>query len=102
MYYDKDGSPLTLEEWGIKHSNFEYKGIGNDYVGDYRVSTVWLGMNHAYNDEAPLIFETMVFLKDTFDDVWCQRYSTEQEAIQGHKDLVESITQGKEISYDNQ
>lgn len=102
-FYDKRGNAITLGQWSKLHNDLEYKRIGDDYLDKYRVSTVWLGLNQNFmNNEKIATFETMVFLKNSFEDVWCQRYATEEEAIAGHNDLVESIKEGKEISYDNQ
>jgi hypothetical protein len=46
-YYDKDGSPITLEEWVAKFT-VDYKRVDYTEFGDKfntRVSTVWLGLD---------------------------------------------------------
>ena len=47
------------------------------------VSTVFLGIDHAWMSEQPILFETMVFggKYDHFQD----RYYTWDEAVKGHK-----------------
>jgi hypothetical protein len=76
-----------------------YKRIGEDYVGDYCVSTVHLGLNHQFGEGPPLIFETMVFGADgneitSFMDLYCDRYSTEAEARAGHERVVAAVKDG--------
>lgn len=60
-YYDRQGNPLTLLEWGamLERREREYKVVAQDTInGRWFVSTVWLGYNHQYGDGPPLIFET--------------------------------------------
>lgn len=83
--YGRDGSPLPLSEWGRLFE--EHRPVAEETVGRYRVSTVWLGIDHSFGSGPPLIFETMVF-RNTYNDVYCNRYSTEQEAIEGHAHVV--------------
>ena len=85
-YYNKEGKELTLFEWIEKNEDVDYKRIALDKLDKYKVSTVWLGLDHNFSNEKKLIFETMVF-KDN-DEVDCERYSTEKEAIEGHKAMV--------------
>jgi hypothetical protein len=55
------------------------KGVG--------VSTVFLGINHAFDDYAdPILFETMVFGGDHNDHM--ERYTTWDEAVKGHEKIV--------------
>ncbi len=35
--------------------------VANTKIGDVRVSTVFLGMDHSFGDGPPLLFETMIF-----------------------------------------
>jgi hypothetical protein len=52
------------------------------------VSTVFLGLNHAWGDrDPPLLFESMVFGGPFSDDQ--ERYATWAEAEAGHARLVE-------------
>lgn len=97
MYHDKyrrDGTPyldnyVGLLEWA---KDFE---SGNRRVDDtnrfgIRVSTIWLGLNHEYSpDMPPLIFESMVFYRGK--SIACERYSSEQEAVKGHKKLCDEF-----------
>jgi len=48
-----------------------------------RVSTVFLGLNHTYDDGPPQIFETMIFGGE--HDEWQERCATWEEAEATHK-----------------
>ena len=65
-------------------------------VGNYQVSTVDLGLNHQFNDDLPpLYYETMIFKieneKTNYTDLYCVRYTTEEEARAGHEIAVEYV-----------
>lgn len=60
--------------------------VANEIVNGHRVSTVFLGIDHGFGREGPpILFETMVFSAGTFDDQWCERCSTWEEAEAMHK-----------------
>lgn len=87
-YYDKDGSPLELMEWAKKYDGVEYKRVAlTDLPNGKRVS---LGLDHRFGTGAPLIFETMVFESpESFADLDVERYSTIEQAQEGHERMVE-------------
>ena len=61
-YYDRDGTPLTMELWAGMLGRLEKKRVAETTLPDGKwISTVWLGLNHQYGDGPPLIFETMAF-----------------------------------------
>jgi hypothetical protein len=50
---------------------------------DVFVSTIWLGIDQRFGEDGPpLIFETMIFGGPL--DSWCERSSTEAEAVALH------------------
>lgn len=77
---------MAFARWWNTHS----RRIDLDFIGDCRVSTVFLGSDHQWiNGGPPLIFETMVFrgpLAGSMD-----RYSTRAEALAGHARMVERV-----------
>ena len=105
LWYYRDGTPSDSYKYeaGSKEWLKESKKI-NDLLGNYEykkvdhtklwwggaVSTVWLGLDHRFMSEGPpLIFETMVFRsKKNYSGEYQERYSTEEEAIKGHKQTV--------------
>ena len=90
--YILDGHTPVVEDdvlaWG-KWSRTADRTVKKDDVGDYFVSTVFLGLDHAFGGGEPLLFETMIFKKEdgkvNYRDVYCDRYSTWEEAEEGHK-----------------
>lgn len=85
-YILENGEPKPvsdLQEWSRWfEANANARHIGDDVIGAARVSTVFLGLNHAHFGGPPLIFETMVFGGPL--DGEQERYSTTQQAIDGH------------------
>lgn len=82
MYYDQDGQPMDMDAWARAFEDTPARIVGSDYIGDIHVSTVWLGLNHAWGDGPPLIFETMIF--GGAHDQYQERYATKESAVAGH------------------
>ena len=98
----------TQEEWADRHRNRDTRIIAQERIGDYFLSTVFLGMDHGYGIGQPVLFETMVFAKnDDFEDFedYQDRYCTYEEAEAGHEAAVQWVyrrifteeIEGKEI-----
>ena len=68
-------------------------------VGEQRVSTVFLGLDHSFMQDGvnPLVFETMVFEGDSYEDKFCKRYCTWDEAVAGHEDCVTRLKAGEPL-----
>lgn len=95
--FDREGRPMSYEAYCARLADEGYQVIEQTVLGPYFVSTVWLGLDHGWGrTEKPVIFETMVFLDDEVKDtetvgvrdMTCVRYSTEEEARQGHEEMV--------------
>jgi hypothetical protein len=83
--YDKEGNPLPWNEWVALRENLP--------DGNW-VSTVWLGLDYSFSGEGPpIIFETRVFpARDNWRELYMDRYSTPEEAEEGHQRMVEKWT----------
>jgi hypothetical protein len=55
------------------------------------VSTVFLGLDHRYGDGPPLLFETLPFWHGDSLEQFMQRYSTWQDAEQGHEAVCAQV-----------
>jgi hypothetical protein len=100
-YYDRDGRPIGMMEWGRLLDNLEYRVIEKTLVrGRWEVSTVWMGLDHSFGQGPPLIFETMVFDQNAGDasDHEMRRYATEQQARDGHAEMVWLVTQLEDVN----
>lgn len=88
---DKTYRPAELLEWAEQFENMN-RHVGNDVVCGKHVSTVWLGLDHNHFGGVPLVFETMVFSEhDGNSDIYMERYSTWDEALEGHKKAIEWV-----------
>lgn len=102
---DKDHNVIPVHdllEWAkwFEHERPKQR-IGYSDLGEYCVSTVFLGIDHSFEIGPPLLFETMIFMKDNayvkgekniFLD-YQERYSTWNEAKEGHKRACEHVLQ---------
>lgn len=98
-WYDRDGQPMDISAADSRLGDPKYKRVALTRIFSaadpgikYDVSTVWLGLDHGFGSDVPLIFETMVFGGDEdWADLLCQRYSTEEEAADGHAEIVATV-----------
>jgi len=63
--------------------------VALDEINDVTVSTVFLGLDHNFDEGEPILFETMVF--GGFLDQETERYSTYAEAETGHAAMVKRV-----------
>lgn len=88
-YYNRRGIRVSFEQAAelLRPDHFEEdRLVRQENVGRYHISTVLLVIDHNFLGGKPLIFETMVF--EEGEEVWTDRYSTEEEAIKGHEAAV--------------
>lgn len=93
FFYDREGKPISLQEWGRLHIDETYVRVTDTDLGPYWVSTVWMGTNFGFGEGPPIIFETMVFTTSARDEGHAgpefdtRRYATEAEALAGHEEM---------------
>jgi hypothetical protein len=102
---DRQIIPCTLTEWAMWDPERVKRIIGRHQTQTHLVSTVFLGLDHAfYSDARPQWFETMIFDKTqrheleldgkltgewtVGESVYEERYSTLEEAEQGHQAAI--------------
>ena len=78
-----------LIEW-VKQMEGKNRIVEQSQFGDVKVSTVFLGLDHSFGDGEPLLFETMIFGSE--NDQYQDRYSTWDEAVEGHKKACELVS----------
>ena len=86
------------DDWIRKWSenNKPVKRVGYYESEKYRVSTVFLGINHGrLCSSRDLWFETMIF--GGINDQYCERYETWDEASKGHSRILKLCKKGKVI-----
>jgi hypothetical protein len=75
----------SLEEWARWFETAE-RHVAKDEIGEARVSTVFLGIDHRWGDGPPLLFETMIFGGPHTE--YQTRASTWDEAEKQHAEAV--------------
>lgn len=70
------------------------------------ISTVFLGIDHGFMEEVPILFETMAFNKRKKDSKWAlgediyqMRYATWDEAKKGHMQAIIRVLGEKATTY---
>jgi hypothetical protein len=109
-YYDREGRGLTdVFDWAKLmepryYENLDeyakYKIVKQEHTWlGFWVSTVWLGLDHAFLPTyPPLIFETMVFFRHR-SDLEMDRYTTERQAKAGHKNMIRKWSNPLYVAY---
>lgn len=91
---DKKPYPVSLEESYKLYNDRDMKITQQDKIGDVRVSTVFLSMDHArIGETTPVLWETMIFGGE--HDGYQERYTSHEDALAGHQralDLVKNVS----------
>lgn len=72
------------------YEDLDKRRVATTHIGNIMVSTIFLGLDHAFDDGPPMLFETMVVR----NGVWgyeCERCDTWQAAEEQHARMVEEI-----------
>ena len=80
--------PADLMAWAIWFGAAD-RHVSKEMIGDSKVSTVFLGLDHQYGDGPPLLFETMVFGGPLTDEM--DRCSTWEQAEAMHKVMCDRV-----------
>ena len=98
IYYDRQGKPMTMQQWAQRFEDEDYRHIARDVIGPdepldpaplITVSTFWLGLNHDWRSDEPLIYETIIIGGE--HDATGMRYATEKQAREGHRRAVDDL-----------
>lgn len=89
---DEKGTPVAepdIIKWAQWFQKSD-RGVGNEIVGDAQISTVFLGINHAFDSGPPVLWETMVFGgKLSHEEDRCSGSREQAEAM--HAKMVERV-----------
>ena len=78
----------NMIEWAKWFEKAE-RHVAQENIGEVRISTVFLGLDHGWGEPKPVLFETMVFGGPL--DQEQDRYYTWDEAEAGHRNMVERV-----------
>lgn len=91
---------MELKDWALAFENLEYKRVAAFKDERLSISTVWLGLNHNFDESGPPhIFETMIFAHGDINERYNElqwRWSTEQEAKEGHEVIVNAYRENRD------
>ena len=79
---------LEASQW--LEDNDNRRIVKRDEIGDILVSTVFLGLDHAWDSDIPVLWETMIFGGE--HDQYQERYTSYEDALEGHKKAITLIT----------
>lgn len=95
LYYilDERGEPVPCPDlltWARWFEVVHHRILTSTDVGAFHVSTVFLGIDHAFHGGPPVLWETMIFgaPKGHPLDGYQERYTSRGEAIEGHARAV--------------
>lgn len=69
----------------------KWERVAEHLIENVYISTVFLSLDHSFDSNIPILFETIIFggKYDQYQD----RYSTWDEAIQGHETAINLVKQ---------
>jgi hypothetical protein len=79
-----------LLKWAVWMSDVERRQIAVDEIDGYRISTVFMGIDHDFLHQGdPLLFETMVFPPTNrgWEESYMERYASWADAAAGHRKI---------------
>lgn len=92
-YILKNNVPIPCDDilvWGRWfEENKKGRHVGDTTVGDVRISTVFLGIDHSFGRGRPVLFETMIFGGEHEGDCW--RWFTWFDAEEMHPKVVAMV-----------
>lgn len=72
--------------------SIEQRKVAVDTVGPFRISTVFLGVEHGRDEFGrPIVFETMIFHGDGWLEEYYERYATWADAEARHGYIVQTM-----------
>ena len=94
MWYilDENNKPIrsTIVEYGKWiEENPERKAVKQERIDDIFISTVLLGLDHAWNSDIPVLWKTMIFGGE--HDQYMDRYTSYEDALEGHQQALKLI-----------
>lgn len=99
LYYilDQNNNPVPVpdvKDWALMFDRENRVVKKTTTTHNHYVSTVFLGLDHSWVEGVVLLFETMIFSEDKDVDEYQERYSTWQEAEEGHNKIVKELEAG--------
>lgn len=85
------GDPRFGQRWAaLARGDPDPNRVERTTVGEWEISTVFLGIDHGFGVGKPVLWETMIFGPEPLTD-WCERYTSKADALAGHARAVEMV-----------
>lgn len=84
-------TPIECQDvlkWGRWLGETADRNVARNIIGDFLVSTIFLGANQRLGEGVPILFETMVFCNNKLLDKYSRRHLTWNEAVEGHQAVI--------------
>ncbi len=92
---DYSVTKLASGEYPNKSDEDRRRGsqLTSEKIDGFYVSTVFLGLDHGWGGDVPVLWESMVFNNsdEGMSEYDCERYTSYKEATIGHQRLIERI-----------
>jgi len=99
--YGFNGEEITEDEYSELFRS-EERIVRRSYIHvngqDLFISSVWIGLSwmlEVEEGQKPLIYETMVFYDESYDDVWSRRDPSREEAEKTHDWIIDALVSGR-------
>jgi hypothetical protein len=94
---DDNGEPVPCEsvrKWG-DFMQTATRTVARETVAGFDISTVFLGIDHAFHGGPPVLWETMIFGpgRTMAFDGYQKRYTSRAAALEGHAEAVRMVLQ---------
>ena len=92
QYILEDGKPVAIDDvlkWGAWFEEDDNRRVAEDEVGEARISTVFLGLDHSFGSGPPVLWETMIFGGE--HDEYQERYTSRIDAENGHLRAIQLV-----------
>lgn len=89
---DEEGNAVPehdLLKWAAWFEDATNRVVAKDSFGKIKVSTVFLGLDHSFDEGEPILWETMVFGGELDQEM--DRYGSLEDAKEGHKKMCELV-----------
>jgi hypothetical protein len=91
---DDQNNPIKANdvlEWGKFFEQTGRRQVARTNIGNVLISTVFLGIDHGWMENEPVLFETMIFNLPEEEDEYQTRCSTWQQALEMHNEAVRYV-----------
>ena len=94
-YYDRDLKPM--DDYSNEKTRWGGRRVLQTTTAGYRVSTVWLSLDHSFDGGAAIVFESMVWEAPDGEpgaEAYSTRHYSEEEAARWHLRALDALRRG--------